>query len=279
MKLPDFLDWPLLNNLRHHMAAPLAEAFGRQHRMKEIELPVVTRLQENGIDVGLEEIQILSDKTLAYRGHRVLLYIRDVSNYGGKQELPKFHLTFCKTLDSMRQKRRFERYVVANRDDGHFQVNLIGQPVVSKMAMLNVCQLCLAHIRWQDFHMGMAQDVRLGRVRQFELKAFFKTYPKDLNAVRPAHTSDTAPLNDYPADWQDIALAVKKNRGYSCNKCRVHLNGVMAQYLHLHHRNGVKSDNVDENLELLCIRCHAEEPFHGHMKSLPSYQEYLKARH
>jgi hypothetical protein len=45
--------------------------------------------------------------------------------------------------------------------------------------------------------------------------------------------------------------------------------------LHAHHKNGEKSDNKKENIEILCIGCHAEEYAHSHMKSLPEYKNFI----
>ena len=52
----------------------------------------------------------------------------------------------------------------------------------------------------------------------------------------------------------------------------------MSRYLHVHHKNGQKNECEEINLEALCIRCHAEEAMHSHMKSHPDYQEYARLR-
>jgi hypothetical protein len=40
----------------------------------------------------------------------------------------------------------------------------------------------------------------------------------------------------------------------------------MKDLLHVHHINGVKSDNSEMNLRVLCQYCHGEQPNHEHMK-------------
>lgn len=35
-------------------------------------------------------------------------------------------------------------------------------------------------------------------------------------------------------------------------------------------------DDSAENLRVLCIRCHSEQPNHGHMRSLPQYKAFLE---
>jgi hypothetical protein len=277
MKLPNFLDWATLNNLRGQMGAPLAEKFGPQLKVKSIDLPIAEQLQTRGIDVEFDEIRILDDGTLGYKGHRVLLYIRDISNYSNrdKQSMPKFHFTFCSTLNTMRQNRRFARYVVANRADGEFQVNLIGQTDEPRFVRLHVCQNCLAQIAWQGFSSELTREARSEAVKNFSLPAFFEKYPRDLLAVKPDHTSETAPLNDYPPNWSEISDRARLVAAYRCCSCSIRLPGADSKFLHVHHRNGQKNDCHPDNLEVLCIRCHADEPMHGHMKAMPLYHEFL----
>jgi hypothetical protein len=46
----------------------------------------------------------------------------------------------------------------------------------------------------------------------------------------------------------------------------------------VHHINGLKSDDSPENLRVLCIGCHAEQPSHGHMRSMPDYRSYRRIK-
>jgi len=280
VKLPSFLDCAELNNLRGQMGAPLARRFDLHVQIKSIELPIAERLQQGGIDVEFDEIHKLNDRTLEYKGHRVLLYIRDIANYGErhKQSMPKFHFTFCSTLNTMRRDNRFRRYVVAQSADGEFKVNIIGQSDEPKYVRLNVCQNCLDEIAWQGFHLELPRETREQAVKDFSLSAFFEKYPRDLLTVKPDHTSETAPLNDYPANWDEISARAKQGANYTCGSCAILLRGADLKFLHVHHKNGQKNDCRPDNLEVLCIKCHAEEPLHGHMKSQSLYREFLAKR-
>ncbi|MGF6610458.1 hypothetical protein OKW45_005380 [Paraburkholderia sp. WSM4175] len=274
-ELPNFLDWSSLNALRQKMGAPLSVSFVPDLRFKEIDLPVLERLQKTGVDVKFDEVEVLSDGTLAYKGYRVLLYIRDISSIGHQEDMPRYHLAYCRTLDKMRRNSRFDRYVVANGESGKFQVNVIENGIRTQHVRLNVCQNCLDQIHWDGFAMKMPREGRLALVSRFALPDFFKKYSRDLMAVRPKHTSDTAPLNDYSQDWSEVSERTKRQRGYRCGKCSTMLRQTDSKFLHVHHRNGQKHDNRDSNLDVLCIGCHAEEPMHGHMKNLPDYRTYM----
>jgi hypothetical protein len=276
VELPDFLVWPEFNSMRTRMGAPLANRFGPNIKIATIDLPVIERLRKGGIDVDIDEVRVLDDGTLAFKDYRVLLYIRDVNSYSGQQQMPRFHLTFCSTLQQMRQNKRFARYVVANRDDGLFQVNLVGKSTEPSVLELNVCKNCLTHLNWKDYR---TQDTRAAQdaiVRKFVLTDFFAAYPQDLVAVKPIHTSETAPLNTYPPDWAAISQAARQAAHFRCAKCTIVLRGTESKYLHAHHKNGQKNDSRPDNLEVLCVRCHSNEPLHGHLKASDGYLTFVK---
>lgn len=274
IKLPNFLHWSQLNQLRHTMGAPLAERFGKRQVAKEIALPPIPeRLHGEGIDVAFDDIQVLEDGTLGYKGYRVLVYIRDVAAYGRSSELPKFHVTYCTKLEQMRRNNRWSKYVVANRDDGKFKINLTDQNI-SKTVRLSVCQRCLAEIAWKGFSFEMDKPSRTKAVGVFALSEFFEKYPRDLLAIKPDHTADTAPINEYVDNWQEISAQTKRTRSYRCEKCTRTFVGSNTRFLDTHHRNGLKYDNSEGNLEVLCIGCHAEEPMHAHLKTDLRYRDY-----
>lgn len=276
MRLPDFLQAADLNALRQAMGATLSASFRMTQVYKPIALPEIgERLRNDGIDVGFDELKVLKDGTLSYQGHRVILYIRDVGNYAERKSLPKYHLAYCRTLDEMRKYGKSSKFVVANRDDGKFVVNITGDKLRSQIAKLDICQNCLAKIAWKGFRMDLGKAERLQFVQMFSLQAFFATYPRDLIAVKPDHTSDTAPLNDYPANWNGISAAFKASNGYRCMQCQLVLGGSDSRYLHVHHRNGQKNQCQPSNLEVLCIRCHAEQPQHEHMKESADYRNFV----
>jgi hypothetical protein len=272
-ELPDFLRWPAFNSLRTRMRAPLVAPFAKQRVYTEIDLSTEELLQTSGIDVDAEEIEVLEDGTLGYKGRRVLVYIRDVNVMGSREHMPRYHFAFCTTLSNMHQNNRGGRYVVASRDTGLFEVNLIGATIHPKDVKLNVCQNCLVHISWNGFGYHQEKGSRIAQVKAFTLVDFFKRYPRDLLSVKPKHSSADAPLNDYAKDWEQVSSTYRRLRGYQCEQCFLDLTA-NPRYLHVHHLNGEKNDNHDSNLIALCIGCHAREPMHGHMKKTPDFKSF-----
>ncbi len=57
--------------------------------------------------------------------------------------------------------------------------------------------------------------------------------------------------------------------------CGIQLSAQNSRYLHIHHKNSLKNDCRPENLVCLCIRCHAQQPNHSHIKSLFEYTEFI----
>jgi hypothetical protein len=284
VKLPNFISDPQFNELRRQMGATTLGELTLKRGAERLTIAELEKLVTGGIDLqSLDEVRVLDDGTLAYKDRRVLLYIRDVSNYGrrgaGAADLPKFHVSNCKTLREMRAKRRFNRYVVATRDDGKFQINLMQDraPVRTSIEELRVCQYCLGEIRYENFSYDLSSPARQKIVSAFTVKGFFEIWRVALIDDSGLDTDATAPLNDYSGDFGLHASAAKERAGYKCTACAADLSSThLRQFLHAHHENALKYDNRAENLRVLCIRCHSEQPDHGHMRGLPQYKAFLR---
>jgi hypothetical protein len=61
---------------------------------------------------------------------------------------------------------------------------------------------------------------------------------------------------DYPADWPEIATAVKADAGWRCVRCDHHDDVTTGHVLTVHHFDGHKANCDRYNLMALCQRCH-----------------------
>jgi hypothetical protein len=283
MKLPNFFEFEPLNAARlkmgiesgyfaHLDTRPLAQ------RLTEQELDRLT--SGAGIEVDFDELKILPDGTLGYKDKRVLLYIRDVSLFRGRDQVPRYHLMNCPALQNAQAAGRFaRRYVIANNVEGTFEINIINGSRHSRaQKQLPVCQFCLSGLNFDGFSHGMAFHVRRDFVTNFRPKMFFDRYPIDLVSRVPLHYADAAPLNQYSDDWTHVSERIKSASGWRCHGLQCKQPDLSARelkkYLHVHHLDGHKANNRPENLRPLCIMCHAEQPMHGHLKTSPDYLLY-----
>lgn len=284
MKLFNFIHYEPFNTLKERMGIP-------RHKLGSvktisIEKALLTadediKLKTDGLEVDINEVNFLDDGTLGYKDRRVLLYIRDVK-YGawskGKAKDPKFHISACKMLLQMKTAGRFQqRYVVATREDGLFPLHYIASDE-HETKKLNVCQFCLGNIKYKGFDYKIMSDVqRYSIVDQFSIADFFEQYPKSLQYNEPLHNDITAPTNKYPENFGEISSAYRNRIGWKCEQCGIVLADTnLRRYLHVHHKDGGQHNNVDSNLEALCVYCHASEPMHSHMKRTMQYESFVR---
>lgn len=275
-KLINFLDHSEFNYLRFIMNAPLVPSFTAR-KISLLDEESIRKLGTEGIDIDdFSQIKIEADRTLSFKGKRVIVYIRDVKEISEQQSLPKYHLGYCTTLETMTQANRFNRYVIANREDGIFTINYINQTFRQDTnTRLNVCKNCLDLLAWENYKKNLLQQIKNKIVENFSLVDFFTQYPKDLISILPTYTVDTAPINDYSDDWGMISEGIKHERGYKCESCNLGLTGTNRKYLHAHHKDGQKSNNSKHNIDLLCIYCHANESMHSHLKQTNDYKDFV----
>jgi len=280
MKLPDFLTDHELNELRKVMRAELG---GYQPASLSIlTAEEIEQLQTEGIEIPIDNVQVLNDGTYVYKGRRVVVHIRDIEEYGDRYSLPRFHLAMCSTLGQMIEHGRYQkRYVVSTRDDGRFRIHRIRNGNIKKLEEpLDVCQNCLEELHYENFSLQMSASKRKMAVQKFSLETFFDEFGRTCVWATPRYDDKHAPPNVYSVQFYRIAQAIKERRGYRCEnqKCQIDLSGREdRRFLHAHHIDADKSDNHPSNIKLLCIRCHAEQFQHSHLRDSPDYKQfYLK---
>jgi len=166
----------------------------------------------------------------------------------------KFHFKWCKTLESMSGKNRFDRYR-AKYDicNPSFEIN-DGEVRKNLKVCLNCCN------EFQQVY-GFF-DARGKRIEEkFRMPEFFEEFGK----VDLPLSSHPGGKDGYPRDWPKRAREAKETAGWRCQDCGRNCAGDKKN-LHVHHISGVKSDSSPGNLEVVCRSCHANKPGHEHLR-------------
>ena len=229
-------------------------------------VPQIEIALSEGVEISVDEVD-KEEGVLSYEGRQVVLYIQDHgANVEGALEDGsrgnKFHVADCKKLEEMRRKGRFERYVVTNRLDGQFYISGFNWRTKIERdgwAELRVCQLCLNKLNYKGARAGKAREIAI----EFDIEEFFSTYSSFFPHM-PSRRAGQAESDAYTDDWAQVAGRYKADKGFRCESCQVELQE-HRHLLHVHHKNGVKSDNRRANLMALCAACHREQADHEHM--------------
>lgn len=222
---------------------------------EEVEFsPLDISLSGDGVTVSADEVEVVSH-LLSYKGRQILLYIKDHSYKNLYEEAiedgskgNRFHVAYCRTLESMMNRKRYNRYVATNNLSGKFKIGAGGRP--DALAKLQVCQNCLDLLNYKDSRQSFA--VKSENAKRFKLTEFFATYSSNF-LFMPQYTENSK--IGYTHDWPAISKALREEAGYRCEACQLDLSRHPG-LCHVHHINGVKNDNSSRNLQVLCADCH-----------------------
>lgn len=239
-----------------------------QIEMSELE-SLITDLVD-GIEIELADVDSDFGGLLTYKGQQILLYIMDTRQdretlLYDKKKARRFHFFNCNVLETMREKGRYERYVVTQRNDGLFRVfatDPMSREIEELEAQLGPCMVCLKELDYRGYADAPKRQ-RKAMWAEFSIDDLFAEYVTFF-ANRPRHTDNSAPPPGYAPDWSKVSLRYRELMNWTCQKCGVNL-AEHRSYLHTHHISGVTSDNSNSNLRALCVICHREEPGHGRM--------------
>lgn len=271
MKLVDFKNDDSFNYLRKKMKAQYIKWNGVSNWTSFDPFDFRTSFLEKGeVDIPFSQIKVSEDNSLELFGEKILVYIRD--QRGNYFSTYKFHISNCSTLIDARKNNKYNKYVASVNTSNKFMVNIIHSEnwiEENIEVQMNVCKNCLSKLNYKGYkNRNMKDQV----YNNFNLEEFFSLY-KNQSILKPKHTNITAPLNNYTSDWDEISNNIKNTVNYKCQKCFIDLSNY-TKYLHVHHKDGIKSNNRSSNLIPLCIECHSNEPEHGQLKAHPDLHKF-----
>lgn len=193
---------------------------------------------------------------------QVFLYKRD---YKLKQfGKPRFHICNCQIIQDFINSGTFrDHYVRANTKTVPVY-NIDNFRREESVSDLPLCKFCLHSIgEWGNINSSQFVDI---------LK----------QAGEDDDTMMEVDLFGYTRDWDMISKAYREQKNYTCEKCGLNIgDDYDRMYIHVHHKNGNKLNNHNENLQCLCLACHAGVDEH-HKKRLTTganrylYEDFMK---
>lgn len=236
---------------------------------KKIDFKIDIQLME-GKEIPLEDIKSNDAGLLYYEDRHVVLYIKD-NTYNNIEEIKKdpdkgmkFHICDCRALKDMREDGRKNRYVVTKDLGGKFKIisnDKYGKKV-EDIVKLYVCKYCLNYINYKNYK-NCTKNQQNSLRNNFSLYEFFEIYSSCFHRYPDKEDYDASSVK-YDKNWGNISKAYREKQNYTCEKCGVNLKSIK-KLLHVHHRDGMKGNNNESNLIVLCSDCHKKEPNHEHM--------------
>lgn len=198
----------------------------------------LSNVQSGEVEITNEGIYYVDPNT--GNKQQIFLYMRnyDMASYGK----PRFHITNCETLKSLGTKK----YRRANT--GTVIVYDTSQERDVEVSGLPLCKNCLKIIRAArqfDYGYDMTSD---------EFEQILRAAGEDSENDQEPDTD----LEGYTWKWQKISEAYRTKNNYTCEICGFHPESRMdRQFIHVHHKDGRKTNNRESNLQCLCIACHS----------------------
>ena len=172
-----------------------------------------------------------------YRGYMYLKY-PSVARYG----FPKFHITNCQTVLDQRARGQFDgRYFWHNSKTVTIEDRTNGN--IHENKNLSLCGYCrnqssiTEYADTQDFYSLLDQQEQ-----------------EDINQ------EVSVDIFGYTLDWPQISREYRKEKKYTCENCGIKIDQPNdRRFIHVHHKSGNKLNNRRDNLESVCVLCHANK--------------------
>ena len=283
-----------LEALRKRIGAKATnESFGKEmDPLSEIKI----ELEKGFLEVERQDI-VSYGNFLTYQGKILaILYIYDyrasiddLLSDDLYKKSPKFHFSWCRTLQQMERRGKFARYIFSRRKINKFKVQATewdedkilkyGEHHEVEDVTLYACRNCLSETGYRDYDKDSEKNKKDEAVRSFKIIDYLNENEATFTTAKfyqVRHSDETVQPMVYTDDFPEISRKLRVEKNWKCTKCDVNMNR-MKQGLHTHHRNGVKSDNSRRNLEVLCALCHQNvDSDHKGMHVKREIQRYIE---
>lgn len=169
--------------------------------------------------------------------HKGYMYIKiaDVDQFGH----PKFHISNCQTIIQQQEQNRFHgHYYWSNSNIVDIQQRRSSK--IHKDTTLELCYNCRITANISDYN---------------NTQGFFELL--DIQDKEPQNKEELD-IRGYVKKWQQISKKFRIENKFTCDNCKIKIENKFDQrFIQVHHRNGNKLINNRENLQCLCVLCHA----------------------
>lgn len=175
--------------------------------------------------------------------HQVFMYKRDyhLSRYGN----PRYHVCKCDTIQEFIDRGAFEHYKYANTD----VVPVLDMDDFYEEKQVSGLQLC--------GYCAKMLDQRFSR--NMMLEDFIDILREAGDATDQQENVDVD-IFGYVRNWPQISQAYRVFKNFTCEQCGFEAeNPLTRRFIQVHHIDGNKLNNHQENFKCLCNRCHASQ--------------------
>lgn len=206
--------------------------------IKNVDVDLGRSIQSGEIEICNKGIFWLDEDT--GEKHQIFLYKKDydMERYGK----PRFHICNCTALQTIGSNK----YRRANT--GTVSVWDRSQNKNVEVSNLPLCKYCLELLREENI-------LNYGRSMTSDE---FEQILRESSDDSVNNKEQDVDLEGYLWKWQKISEAYRTKKNYTCEICGITPKSKFdRQYIHVHHKDGNKTNNKESNLQCVCILCHS----------------------